>query len=292
MPKDPVVLALIASLAFALANICVKRGVEDTSVVGGLLVSLGVGAVLGVTITLAHRPPGIGPAGLTAFAAAGVAGPGIGRLASMTGVKRLGPAVSTPILGCVYPTVAVAGGVLLLGERVSAIQIAGVIVIVAGVWVLGSRRSASGVLDRSAVAALLFPAAAGLCYAGADATRKIGLDNIADPLFGSAVGMIAGFAFWMALSTSPGIRARMRFGPRGWRWFVASGICSALAVLFLISALEVGKVAVVSPIVAAQPLMIILLTPVMLRGVDRIDRRVVTGGLAVMLGTVLIATAA
>jgi drug/metabolite transporter (DMT)-like permease len=59
---------------------------------------------------------------------------------------------------------------------------------------------------------------------------------------------------------------------------------SALAVTCTIQALRTGDVAVVSPIIAAQPLPALVLSALFLRSLERLDFIVVLGALAIVLG--------
>ena len=52
--------------------------------------------------------------------------------------------------------------------------------------------------------------------------------------------------------------------------------------------MSLGRVVVVSPIVASSPLWTLILTVVFLRGLERINTRTVTGTFAVMTGTISI----
>lgn len=77
-------------------------------------------------------------------------------------------------------------------------------------------------------------------------------------------------------------------GPGAW-WFVLGGGLTATAIVALFRALREGDVSLVSPIVAAQPLIILLLSTVVLRGIERLNRRIVLGSVTTVIGLVLVA---
>jgi uncharacterized membrane protein len=87
----------------------------------------------------------------------------------------------------------------------------------------------------------------------------------------------------------PSVRERISTG-RGAGWFVVGGALASTAILVQFHALDRGNVSLVSPIVAAQPLFVFFLSAVLLRGIERVSAPVVIGGLATVVGVVLVAT--
>jgi drug/metabolite transporter (DMT)-like permease len=67
----------------------------------------------------------------------------VGNFLYVYGLSRLGPAVVTPFLNLV-PVVSAVGGTVLLGERLDAWQIAGGLVVVAGVVLVRVRQAGTG----------------------------------------------------------------------------------------------------------------------------------------------------
>jgi uncharacterized membrane protein len=55
-------------------------------------------------------------------------------------------------------------------------------------------------------------------------------------------------------------------------------------------ALSVGRVVIVEPIVAANPVLSVLLTAIFLRDLESISRRVLLGAVCTVAGTVLVIT--
>jgi DME family drug/metabolite transporter len=85
----------------------------------------------------------------------------------------------------------------------------------------------------------------------------------------------------------PAVRRKVRFGRSAW-WFSAGGVLAALAVLSQFHALDRGEVSVVSPIVAAQPVAVIVLSAVLLRELDPLTGRRILGALVAVAGTILV----
>lgn len=223
--------------------------------------------------------------------ASGVLAPALARAAAVKGVERLGPSVSISIQGSVYPLFAVVGATLFLGEIPPRTRIVGAILVAIGLWNLSRGRRATAV-QQGAVRALpgsvAYPVAAGMTKGLADILRKRGLEMMPYATFGSFVGVTAAlFAWLIAASASGPVRRRIIFG-RGVAWFALGGTLAGAAVLAQFHALDRGDVSVVSPIVASQPLIVMLLSSLLLRGVDRITTRVVLAGAIIVAGTILV----
>jgi uncharacterized membrane protein len=71
--------------------------------------------------------------------------------------------------------------------------------------------------------------------------------------------------------------------------FCVSGVFEGLGALLSLVALGLGRVVVVSPIVATTPLWNLIIAAVFLRGREELNRRTIAGTACVILGTVAIA---
>lgn len=292
------VLAAMAAIFYAAGSVTVKLGVQDTSVLAGLLASLASGSAVLGGILLISPPEAPSLAGVAAFILAGVFGPMAGRSAAVTGVDRMGASRAVPIQGTLYPVSASLVAALLLGQSLGLWEIIGLVVVVAGVWMLSRRQSTvegRGVPAQAglpspqrSIPPIVFPLLAGLFYGLSDVARARAVDSWSEPVAGALIGTLTGLLLWgTAAACVPNLRAKLRFG-KGMRWFAASGVFAGLAVVSTIQALRTGDVAVVSPIVAAQPLPILILSAMFLRRLERLDFIVVAGGLAIMVGVLLI----
>jgi drug/metabolite transporter (DMT)-like permease len=301
---SPVALAVVAAFCFAASHVANKRGTGSTSVVGGLLVSLSAGWLLLLIVTLVDRPPQLPAGPIVVFGVSGLIAPAIGRAAAIAGIHRLGPSVSVPVQTSVYPLFAVAGAILLLGEPVTWPRVVGTMSIVVGIALLARQTTAaddameadadlkpgSGRLAyRGRVAlAIAFPILAGLAYGASDLVRKEAVTSFPHPEFGAFVALSAALAVWgLAVVLAPSIRRRVAIG-NGAGWFVAGGVLASTAIVVQFHALEVADVSLVSPIVAAQPLIVFVLSAVLLRGVERLTVPVVLGGLTAIVGVILV----
>jgi drug/metabolite transporter (DMT)-like permease len=296
----PHLLAVLAAIFYASGSVSVKLGVQDTSVLAGLVASLASATAFFGAILFISPPDPPSLTGVAAFVLAGIFGPMAGRSAAVTGVDRMGASRSVPIQGSLYPISATLIAVVALGQGVEPWEIVGLAVVVAGVWVLSREQSAvegrtRATPDAETVCAsprtippIVFPLLAGLFYGLSDVARARAVDEWAEPLAGAVIGTFTGLVLWGTVAVGvPRLRGSLRFG-RGVRWFAASGIFSALAVTCTIEALRTGDVALVSPIIAAQPLPVLVLSALFLRRLERLDFVVVLGALAIVLGVLVI----
>ena len=315
----PVVFALLAATSFAASQVAVRRGLVTTTVVGGLLVSLGSSlAVLTVAVALDPPTGALDGQAIALFAMAGVAAPGVARWAAATGVRRLGPSTAVPIMQSARPLLATAAAVVLLTEPLTTQRAVGLALIVVGGWSLSrdttadadpgrrpadrdtlgpSSRSGSKPLRGDAIPrrqAVLrrgaaFPLLAGLCYASADILIKRGLLLMPKPATAALISTVAALATWSAVvAASPRFRTRVALGSDiGWQ--VLSGVLAGTALLCLSTALGRGDVTLVSPVLASQPLMVFILSRLLLRDLERLQMATVLAGCSIVVGTLVVA---
>ena len=109
-----------------------------------------------------------------------------------------------------------------------------------------------------------------------------------EPLYFAAILSIVSF---VSLGPYVGVRLRtekLALNRSALPRFILSGFFESAASLLSLIAVSLGRVVVVSPIVASTPLWTLILTVVFLRGIERINARTVTGTFAVMTGTISI----
>ena len=294
------VLALISAFGFAATQVTAKRGLQTMSVEASLMVSLAFAWLVITTATVLSSPAPIDAGSVMVFAAIGLVTPGISRWASITGVERLGPSISNPLQQGARPLLSVLGSMVLLGEQIGWSRAAGIACVVVGGWILGTVRAEQLSEDvpegarrsrrrgRAIRAGIVFPLLAAASYAASDIVLRGQLGRTPEPFLGAAISMGTACIAWNAIALSvPGIRRRLRFGP-GVRWFILSGILAGVANLTLFSALERGEVSLVAPTVGSQPLIVILLSWILLRGIEHVERTTILGGLLIVAGTTLV----
>lgn len=299
----PLAFALMAAVGFAASQVTARRGLVETSIVSGVLISLTVAFVIIGSSVGMDPPDSVDPKGLWLFALAGIAAPGVSRWAATTGIHRLGPSISAPITQAARPLLAVAGALILLGEQLSAQRGIGLVAIVAGGWELSRSRAEARTMGMGSFegdvnkggngrpvfrAGIVFPLVAGGAYATSDLVVKTALNHLSHPRLGALVGMATALIAWgIGAIFIPGIRRQLKVG-RDFGWLILSGALAGLATNSLYSALEAGDITFVSPVLASQPLAVFIFSRLLLRSLERLDASTIMAGSAIVFGTTLI----
>ena len=287
--------AIAAAFCFAAGAVAVMRGMQHTDIVTAVLISLAATAVVTATFVIFDPPGTVTVGAMVWFGAAGLLGDGVGRVSFFKAVELLGPSTATPIQTAAYPLIALLGGVLLFSETLVFWQIVGVVAIVADIWAVTGGAGSQIQPEHPTPArhqwrwAYLLPVLTGVVFASSDLMRKSALEEMPHPATGAAVASITVLVIWAIVSFSvPGIRRELKPGP-GWQWLIATGAFVAFGLLAVFNALERGDISVVGPIIIAQPLIVVMLSMILLRDLERVTSRLVFGAVATVLGVTLIA---
>jgi uncharacterized membrane protein len=136
---------------------------------------------------------------------------------------------------------------------------------------------------------LLYPLLAALCYSTNPILVKLGLRISDEPLLGAGIGMAASTIVYVVYFLVTGQGRGLFAVPRwvGW-YFALAGICSTLGVFSFFAALQYVPAAVVAPLTSAAPLVTLILSHFMLRGVEHVAQADVLGTVLIILGVVLL----
>lgn len=285
--------ALAAALSFGISTVLARRFMVEVTPEAGVLVSIAgnvfvFSALLAVAALSGMLPP-IEPVSILLFAAGGIAATLLGRNLAYQAIRRLGPALSTAIRlsNSIFTLMF---GYLFIGELPRPLQVAGLVAVTVGLWVSlwpGPRGGRAGprALDPVGVAMALAGAAS---FALGDTARRFGLLLTPAPILGAAVG--AATALLAHLSWSAFQRSAR--WPTGRSWLRADLLGSALfntmAILLLFIALGRAPVAIASVLYNLQALVVLIASPVLLRGQETITIWIVLGTLIALGGTTLI----
>lgn len=206
-------------------------------------------------------------------------------LLQLTGIHRLGAARAEPLRNT-YPLWSAVIAIAFLGEQASPGIIAGTLLVVGGIALISWQPAESGLRYRwwEGIFSLLAALFAGVAFP----IRRIAFDISNEPLYFAAILAIVSF-----VSLGPYVQVRLRteqfvLNRSAVPPFILSGLFESAGSLLSLIAVSLGRVVVVSPIVASSPLWTLILTVVFLRGLERINTRTVTGTFAVMTGTISI----
>jgi DME family drug/metabolite transporter len=216
------------------------------------------------------------------FGAVGLFRPVLSANLALQGVRLLGPTL-TSTLAATSPLFGVAFGVMLLGEELNRSIAFGTAAIMAGMIVMAQR--GDGKSDWP-LWAILLPLGAALFRSMGHVLTKFGFETVASAFFAAMVSYTVSFA--VAATAHTVRRRRVTWRSRGLLWFVVAGISNGLSVLSLNTALKLGEIVTVVPIVSSSPFITLLLSVFVFRR-ETITRRAVITVCLVVPGVVMIA---
>lgn len=298
-------LALCAALSWSISHVLVRLASRSIAPLVGVVLSLTASSTV-LVIALAIRGDiQADPAAIAFFAAAGVFGPGLGRILSITAISKIGATRSSPVQSAAQPIVTVGFGILVFSETVGVTRFLGIALTLSGVLLViwsnqrgqaaptlraGSTDSTVATVTGSNLRLMLWPVAAGTAFASADVVRKGGMQVLDDALLGGAIGVLVALAIWGTVLVSRGQGPEFVNHVRSpdARWFLMSGAASGAATVFVLSAFRDGDLSLVGPIVAVQPILVALIARIFINRLERVGLAIAVAALLATAGTVLI----
>ncbi|SLN63668.1 EamA-like transporter family protein [Roseivivax jejudonensis] len=290
-------LALGSATSFAVANNMISRTTRsggDKGVMFSVLVTMGISGLLWLALEAGRTGLGAGGSariGLAWFAFAGLMAMVFGRTLVFASIRTLGVARSTAVKR-LNPFFSVLLAALILGEVVTGTDIAGMAAIAVSFAILIRESFARGTRVKAPPpAAYLLGVAAALAYAVSYIARKLGLETLPTPAFGTFVSAVSGFAVFSALAlVLPRHRANFRqmFAHLD-RWIVFGAVFVSGGQILLFAALNYESVSTVVMIASLEIFISILLSVLVFRSEARPGPPVLAAAGLATLGVVLVA---
>jgi len=284
-PHAAAIFALISAFLFALTNHFQSLGLEGSDARTGSIVNIATGAAFYWLLAPFYLESWYWLTwGALLFALVGIIRPSLSSLLAIQSIHVMGPTLtsaltaSAPIFGALF-------AIFLLGEELDLKTAIGIAAVMAGAMVATYRRQ--GIVRDWPLWALALPLGAAFVRASGHAVTKLGLEDVPSASF--AV-MVSNTVSLVIAATAFRAQGRRLVGTvRSYRWFIASGLSAAVSLHFLNSALQIGTLIAVVPIVSATPVFTILLGLIVFRREAFSWRTVATIGLVVP-GVILVAT--
>jgi uncharacterized membrane protein len=279
--------AFQAALLFSITHIFVRRGLVGSNALTGSLISLGTSAALYWLWVLLFVPlselatPAIGY-----FVAGGFFAPALGQTLGYIGMERIGVARSTPIVNT-SPIFSSLFAVIFLGEVWPPQNIAGTGLVILGVIILSLSKPAQGEWNKRDV---IYPLLGAVAFGISTNLRKSGLMVVQLPVLAAAVTLGTAFLVVLGIISIRGGRGALIFNRQSNGWLFGAALLNTAAILSFFSALNLGQIVRVEPLVACNPLLTLLLAGIFLRQLERLSPRVLVGALVTVIGTVLVVT--
>ena len=281
-------LALGAALCFSSGQICSRLGLNYGTPTSAISFSLFTSTVI-LLVVLGPLTSGddAPAAGLLLFTGAGVLSPFCTQILLFISANKVGISRASPLRNTT-PLFAGVVAVLWLGETVTVAIASGTLLIIFGASLLGMRDSEQTVPYQPVY--LLLPVLAAFLGGFSSPMRKLGyslIDSV--PL---AVCVVQGGAFvaLVLYLLATGKYRELVFRRETLWWFGLSGLLNSAAVTMNMTALEMGDVVLVSPLISTTPLFTVILSTVFLRSFERVTVKVLVGAASICLGGIVLTT--
>lgn len=295
-------LALAAAASFGLNSAATRRGVLRGSVLQGMAITVPFGVPVFLVFALAMGGFGAMAAWRTEvwvwMALAGVVHFVVGRYGNYRATKALGATLSTPVQQ-VSILVALVLAFVFLDETINAVNLVGILLIVAGPMVLVRRRGAvrsaarGKAFEPDFVPGLLWGAVAALGYGTSPLFIALALRNggtLADSVAGGLVSYVTATGVVAILLIGAGGRGYVAGLDRESRnWFLLSALFVALSQVFRYLAMALAPVSVVVPIQRLSVVFRLIFGALINRDHEVFDLWVVLSILLAVAGSVAVA---
>lgn len=291
-----ILLASIASAAWAVFTYFIKRALMDAPVLKVTAAVTAVNAALVTFISLFFISlEDFRGVTILTFAFAFLGGffhIGISRSFYYRAIHRIGPNRSIPI-ALTYPAVTAVVAAFTLGETPTLPIVAGLAILLVGITLIvqaePSREPESRAHDaRWKLFGWISAAITSLLWGVAAVFFKKASLNL-HPLATAALALWVGAATAALLMTlDKGEESRGPIPASAWMWIIAAGACQTVAVPLYNFAFVHTLAVRVTALVSAQPLIVLLLGWLFLREMENITPRLVLGALLTVAGTIVV----
>lgn len=248
--------ALVSAFLFALTNHFQSIGLQGgADVRSGSLINIATGALMYWALAPFYLEGWYWLTSACAlFALIGLFRPSLSSAMALSSIQHMGPTLTSALTACA-PIFGAAYALVLLGEHLTFKIAFGTLLVIAGAVVAAYRRQ--GVLRDWPLWALILPIGAAFVRASGHVGTKLGLEDVPSPSFAVLISntvslIVAAIAFR--------IEGRPFTGDlHSHKWFIAGGVAAGLSLHFLNSALQLGTLISVVPIVSAAPVFTMLL---------------------------------
>ena len=268
-----ILLAALSALCFGAALVTAKCGLRSLDARAGAAISIPTATLLfALASPFFLTTSGYVLHAALLFALVGLFFPALVTLLTFESNDRLGPTLTAAVSGTA-PLFALAAAAVLLGEHLPARAVAAALGVAAGVALLSWR--ATGVRSATLGWALVLPVAGALVRGVAQAIAKAGLLLWPNPFAAGLIGYVVSSAAVVAADRLPRDR-KSAYTKSAVVWFALTGVLNGGAVLLMYAALSMAPVSLVAPVVAAYPLITMLLGAAVLRE-DAPSARMIAG---------------
>ena len=282
--------AIVAGLFWGTSPVLVKRGLVHADVSAAtlyrqatILITLIAAALIEGELFAANIPP----LAILVFACTGVVGAYLGRTLFVKTVDQIG-ASRAQSLNNSSPLITVLLAALFLGEPLTLVVLAGVVLIVSGVFFVVETDSQDQGRERKKVLTLTSVMAT-VCYGIVPVLKKFGTENGGTPVLGALVMHATGLLLLVTLGSLLKIEFKPeRIAASSIGCFVTAGFLYAIGSIMTLKALTYAPASVAAPVWSAQPIVSFFLVKTTLKGIEAVSWRDGLAALLVVLGVMVL----
>jgi len=282
----PILFGLLTSVCFAVASLLAQRGYHLGAAPWGAWITIAANAAfLLAGHALLEGETRLFVVGNLIFVAVGLFVPGVTRVLSFRGIRAMGSSITSTIVNTT-PMFSTVLAILILGERPSALVLAGVLLTVGGLITV----SWGGAQTSYSKVELVFPFLCALLFSMKDISVRWGLGGGAgQPILAAAIAALTSTVEIFLITRF--VQGEKFAVPRlpVLRWFVWSGIFTGGSFLFMYVAFSMERVSIVAPLVNSYTAFVTILTPFMARHIESITARKLAGAALVVAGIFAVA---
>lgn len=296
-----VLITLLSATTFGINHAMVRRGVISGTATQAVAISMPVGLAFFAVVALLTGQLGMvaqfSPFALLMLAAAGIVHFVFGRYCAYRAIAAMGVNLATPATQWSL-LVSLVLAMSFLGEKLDAVKLAGIGLIVLGPALLAARfrrRSAtpaavSSTFKPRLVEGYTFALLACLGWGSSPVLVRAGLEGPGQALAGGVVSYAAATVVVALLMLVPGPRRDVAsMNARSLRWFTGTSIMTAISQMLLYLAMAIAPVIVVQPLLRFQTLASTIAGWYLNRQHESFDRGVLWAIGVSMIGAVLLA---
>ena len=281
--------AIIAGLFWGTSPVLVKRGLVNSDVSAATLIQQAAILFTLILFTLLEGSVATGQISIVSmlvFIAIGIVGAYLGRTLFVKSVDQIG-ATRAQLVNNTSPLITVLLAALLLGERLTVTVLAGVILIVSGIFFIPkaepqpSRAPAKRILTLTSILATI-------CYGLVPVMKKFATDSGGSPMLGALTIHATGLVLLLSLGSLLKIELKWQRVPLpSFLCFVFAGALQAIGSVFTLNALLYAPASVVAPIWNTQPIISFFLARVTLKGIEVVTFRDGIAAALVVIGVLV-----
>jgi drug/metabolite transporter (DMT)-like permease len=293
-----VLYAALGAFTFALNNVTMRRGVVTGSVLQGMALTVPIGGLSFLVMTLAFgelgRLAAFPRAALAWLACQGVVHFVIGRYCNYKSNQLMGVNLAAPVVQLQVPF-AMIMAVAALNEKFTVLQAIGSVLMLGGSFTTqinaDKSRTTSPSFRPRVLPGYIFGLAAAACYGASPLMarqaflRAPGGGTAAAGLFAYTAATVL---FSLVLLKPGALRDIKRMRPENLPWFLASAVLVAVSQAFVYASLAVAPLMVVTPILQLSLVFRLFLSQWLNREHEIMNTAVVIGAGAAVLGSMLV----